>query len=80
MENFPCEEIVGKMFNLDGFSQRLIASCKITAISVPKLLSNVVVSDLSTPNTFISGDRQPDISPHLLAERWLIGRDTASKL
>ncbi len=70
---------MAKCFNVDGFSQQLIASCNITAIPVPRVVLNVVVSDLPMPNTFISGDQQSDISPHLLAERWLIELDAAKQ-
>ena len=70
-------ELVDELFNVDGFSKRLIASCRV--LSIPKVSSTVVVSDVPTPNTFVSGDRKSDVTPQSLAERWLIGLDTAKK-
>ena len=70
-------ELVDELFNVNGFSKRLIASCRV--LSIPKVSSTVVVSDVPTPNTFVSGDRKSDVTPQSLAERWLIGLDTAKK-
>ena len=73
------KETASTIFNINEFSQRLIGSCRINSIPTTRSLSNVVVSDVPTPNTFVSGDRRSDVSPESLAERWLIGLDTAKK-
>jgi hypothetical protein len=36
-----------------------------------------VVTDVPTPNTFISDERRSDVSPESLADRWCIGIDQA---
>ena len=73
-------EVFEELFNVDGFSQRLIASCRVTTMPPPtSMVSDVVVSDVPTPNTFISGDRRSTITPESLAERWFIGLDTAKQ-
>ena len=73
-----CEHLMhGEVFNVNGFSQRLVGSCRVP--SLPRLISNVMVTDLPTANTFVSGDRKSDISPESLAERWFIGLETAKK-
>ena len=69
-----------ELFNVDTFTNRLIASCRVTSMPPERKISaNVVVSDLPTANTFISGDRKSDVTPQSLAERWLIGLDTAKQ-
>ncbi len=73
-------EVFEELFNVDGFSQRLIASCRVATMPPPtSMVSDVVVSDVPTPNTFISGDRHSTITPESLAERWFIGLDTAKQ-
>ena len=73
-------EVFGELFNVDGFSARLISSCRVTSLPTPQtMISNVVVSDIPTPNTFISGERKSDVTAESLAEKWLIGLDTAKQ-
>ena len=75
-ENMEDEE---RIFNVNDFTRRLIASCKVTSIPTRRSVSNVVVSDVPTPNTFVSGDRKSDVTPQSLSERWMIGLDTAKQ-
>ena len=66
--------------DVDEFTKLLIEKCQVHSIPpMRQISSNVVVSDLPTANTFISGDRKSDVTPHSLAERWLIGTDTAKQ-
>ncbi len=58
-------QLLNKMINVDGFSQRLISSCRVTL--VPKV-SHAVVTNLPTSNTFVSGHRKLDVLPQSLAD------------
>ena len=73
------EDVLEELFNVDSFARRLIARCRVETIPCTRAVNNVIVSDVPTPNTFISGDRKSDITPESLAERWLIGLDTAKQ-
>ena len=73
-------EVFGELFNVDTFNARLISSCRVTGLPTQEsMISQVVVSDHPTPNTFISGDRRSDVTPESLAEKWLIGLETAKQ-
>ena len=77
---FENDEVFGELFNVDGFSARLVSSCKVATLPAPShAISQVVVSDIPTPNTFVSGDRKSDVTPESLAEKWMIGLDTAKQ-
>jgi hypothetical protein len=54
----------GKIYNVLGFLQRLIASYR-------------VQSDLSITPTFQTEERRSSVTPEQLADHWMIGLDTA---
>jgi hypothetical protein len=66
------ESAPGDIYNILGFSQRLVASCRIKSSNA----SAVVRAILITP-TFQTEERSSDISPEQLADRWMIGLETA---
>ncbi len=68
-------EMLGEVFNIDGFSQRLVASGQIRSFPLRRQISNVVVSE--TPSSQGTESQMSVRSP--LAEQWSIGLDTAKQ-
>jgi hypothetical protein len=63
------ESDTGEIYNVIGFSQRLIASCRVQ--------SAAVVRDLPITPTFQTEERRSKVTPEQLADHWIIGLDTA---
>jgi hypothetical protein len=59
----------GEIYNVLGFSQRLIASCRVQ--------SAAVVRDLPIPPIFQTEERRSSVTPEQLADQWMIGLETA---
>jgi hypothetical protein len=59
----------GEIYNVLGFSQRLIASCRVQ--------SEAVVRDLPITPTFQTEERRSGVTPEQLADHWMIGLETA---
>jgi hypothetical protein len=59
----------GEIYNVLGFSQRLIASCRVQ--------SAAVVRDLPITQTFQTEERRSGVTPEQLADHWMIGLETA---
>ena len=57
----------------------MITSCQVESVPTMRNVLNVVVSDVPTPTTFISTDWRSVVTPESLAERWLIGLETAKQ-
>jgi hypothetical protein len=58
-----------EIYNVLGFSQRLIASCRVQ--------SAAVVRDLPRLPTFQTEERRSGVTPEQLADHWMIGLETA---
>lgn len=67
-----------EIYNVDGFQRRLLASVRVKDIP-RKVEASAVVRDVATPPTFYSKERRADVTPETLADRWLIGLETAKK-
>jgi hypothetical protein len=63
------ESAQGEIYNVLGFSQRLIASCRVQ--------SAAVVRDLPITPTFQTEARRSSVTPEQLADHWIIGLETA---
>jgi hypothetical protein len=59
----------GEIYKVLGFSQRLIASCRVQ--------SSAVVRDLLITPTFQTEERRSRVTPEQLADHWMIGLETA---
>jgi hypothetical protein len=59
----------GEIYNVLGFSQRLIASCRVQCAED--------VRDLPITPTFQTEERRSSVTPEQLADHWMIGLDTA---
>ena len=71
-DNHDSEEI----FNVDNFSRRLVASCRVLSIPEKRKIQEVL-TDVIGPPTFVTQDRRADVSPQSLADRWMIGLEQA---
>jgi hypothetical protein len=66
--------VPGEIYNIDGFRRRLIASCRINNSQIAS-----VVRDVHAPPTFQTEERRADVTPEQLADRWLLGIETAKQ-
>ena len=71
------ESVPGEVYNVLGFSQRLVASCRVH--SSLNSDASVVARDIPVVPTFQTEERRSDVSPEQLADRWMIGLDTAKQ-
>ena len=59
------------IYNPDSFARNLIGGIRTTIPSTRKV--QAVLTDTTTPNTFVSSDRRVDVTPQSLSDRWMIG-------
>jgi hypothetical protein len=61
-----------EIYNPDSFCKRLIKSVQVSASSMMRKAS-AVLSDTTSPVTFVSADRRADVTPQALSDRWMLG-------